>query len=212
MFLLVIILSFISAKTFYQFLYGAISILMFSLCIWIYWNYQKRRRYLESGIEDIDHMTGEQFEKCLMLHFNQLGYKSEPTAKSHDYGADLILKKNNEKIIIQAKRYNGKVGIKAIQETLGALSYYNASKGIVVTNSFFTNSAIELAKKSGIYLWDRNTIINNFHLHGSTNIINNNRKKACPLCGKSLYVRKGKYGYFYGCSGFPSCKYTENNK
>lgn len=34
--------------------------------------------------------------------------------------------------------------------------------------------------------------------------------KKCPICGKALAVRKGKYGKFLGCTGFPLCKYTRN--
>ena len=30
----------------------------------------------------------------------------------------------------------------------------------------------------------------------------------CPLCKKTLVYRNGKYGDFYGCSGYPNCKYT----
>lgn len=33
--------------------------------------------------------------------------------------------------------------------------------------------------------------------------------KACPLCGKLLMRRNGKYGSFYGCSAYPKCTYTE---
>lgn len=29
----------------------------------------------------------------------------------------------------------------------------------------------------------------------------------CPLCGKALVLRNGPYGSFYGCSGYPNCKY-----
>jgi hypothetical protein len=36
--------------------------------------------------------------------------------------------------------------------------------------------------------------------------INNN---ICPRCGKNLVYRKGKYGDFYGCSGYPECKFTK---
>lgn len=32
----------------------------------------------------------------------------------------------------------------------------------------------------------------------------------CPKCGKRLTEKKGKYGKFLGCSGFPECKYTES--
>lgn len=30
----------------------------------------------------------------------------------------------------------------------------------------------------------------------------------CPNCGKLMVKRKGKNGYFWGCSGFPECKTT----
>jgi DNA topoisomerase-3 len=30
--------------------------------------------------------------------------------------------------------------------------------------------------------------------------------KVCPACGKTMVKRKGKYGDFWGCSGFPGCK------
>lgn len=30
----------------------------------------------------------------------------------------------------------------------------------------------------------------------------------CPQCGGTLVQRKGKYGYFYGCSNYPICKFT----
>lgn len=31
----------------------------------------------------------------------------------------------------------------------------------------------------------------------------------CPRCGKQLVYRHGKYGDFYGCSGYPSCRFTK---
>jgi len=36
--------------------------------------------------------------------------------------------------------------------------------------------------------------------------------KECPECGKELLLRKGRFGEFVACSGFPKCKYTENNE
>lgn len=33
-------------------------------------------------------------------------------------------------------------------------------------------------------------------------------KLKCPECGKDLIIRVGRYGKFYACTGFPSCKYT----
>ena len=31
---------------------------------------------------------------------------------------------------------------------------------------------------------------------------------VCPECGKPLAKKTGKFGEFWGCSGFPECKYT----
>lgn len=33
---------------------------------------------------------------------------------------------------------------------------------------------------------------------------------VCPRCGGQLVLRHGKFGYFYGCSNYPKCKFTLN--
>lgn len=38
----------------------------------------------------------------------------------------------------------------------------------------------------------------------------NDAEKVCPRCGSELRRRNGRYGEFFGCSGFPACRYTEN--
>ena len=34
--------------------------------------------------------------------------------------------------------------------------------------------------------------------------------KKCPRCGSIMQKRKGKFGMFWGCGGYPGCRYTEN--
>lgn len=34
------------------------------------------------------------------------------------------------------------------------------------------------------------------------------KQRICPQCGGTLTLRNGKYGNFYGCSNYPSCRYT----
>ena len=34
--------------------------------------------------------------------------------------------------------------------------------------------------------------------------------KICPRCGGFLKKRNGKFGAFWGCEGYPECRYTEN--
>ena len=44
------------------------------------------------------------------------------------------------------------------------------------------------------------------------NIIDNITSEKCPKCGGNLEKKKGKYGYFIGCSNYPECRYTKNIK
>jgi len=76
------------------------------------------------------------------------------TPVTGDQGADLLANKDGKKIVIQAKRYDGAVGNKAVQEVVSAVSFYSADEGWVITNSTFTKSAKELAQKTGIHLVD----------------------------------------------------------
>lgn len=32
----------------------------------------------------------------------------------------------------------------------------------------------------------------------------------CPKCGENIILKKGKFGYFYSCEGFPNCNYTQD--
>lgn len=34
--------------------------------------------------------------------------------------------------------------------------------------------------------------------------------RICSRCGGIMQKRKGRYGEFWGCSGYPKCRYTEN--
>jgi restriction system protein len=119
----------------------------------------EKQKLAKSGIADIDHMSGKTFEKYLEVLFEKLGYRVERTRYVGDYGADLVTAKDGVKTVIQAKRYKGKAGVKAIQEAVAAKGYYDCSKAMVVTNSFFTQQAIELARRNQVELWDRDKLV-----------------------------------------------------
>ena len=44
------------------------------------------------------------------------------------------------------------------------------------------------------------------HIRMQQTAIDNN---ICPRCGKELVLRQGKSGAFYGCKGYPDCKFTK---
>lgn len=119
-------------------------------------NYKKK---IKIRIEEIDLMNGEEFEYFITQLFNTMGYKATHTKLSGDQGVDVIAEKDNIKIVIQTKCYHNVVGNKAIQEAVAGMKYYDANKAMVITNSTFTKSAIELAQKNNVQLWDRKTLI-----------------------------------------------------
>jgi restriction system protein len=121
----------------------------------------ERQRLAKSGVGDIDKMDGKTFEKYLKVFFEKLGYKVERTRYIGDYGADLVADNNGVKMVIQAKRYKKKVGIRAVQEAVASKGYYNCDKAMVVTNSHFTNQAKTLAFRNKVELWDRKLLVKN---------------------------------------------------
>lgn len=107
------------------------------------------------SIDDLDLITGHKFEHFLKTLFEKMGYRVEQTKLSQDQGADLIISKFGEKIVVQAKRYSHKVGNKAIQEVVAAIKHYGADRGMVITTSEFTRPAVRLAISNNIELIDR---------------------------------------------------------
>ena len=123
-----------------------------------------RGKYRRMTMKKIDQLSGREFEQYLCVQFKRLGYQVKLTDASHDYGADLILKKRRECIVVQAKRYDRNIGIAAVQEVVGAVAYYEADRAMVVTNRYFTRSAWKLAAQNEVELWTRDDIRKNFRI------------------------------------------------
>ncbi|WP_321416586.1 restriction endonuclease [uncultured Methanomethylovorans sp.] len=118
--------------------------------------FKEKWSFRQITLQEIDNMDGYEFEDYLKKLYCDLGYKVNHTSLSGDQGADLILSKGGEKTAVQVKRYSDKVSNKAVQEVVASKGFYNCSKAIVVTNSFFTDSAIRLANANNVELIDRN--------------------------------------------------------
>ena len=110
------------------------------------------------SIDDVDLMNGREFEIFIAKLFSQMGYETEVTKTTKDQGIDVIASKNGNKIGIQAKCYSGIVGNSAIQEVVAGKNYYHLDKGMVITNSLFSDAAQKLAQANSIILWDRNIL------------------------------------------------------
>jgi len=109
-------------------------------------------------IENIDAMTGIEFEHFLCKLFAEDGFNAKVTQASNDQGGDLILEKGGGRIVVQVKRYSTHVPNSAIQEVVAAKALYNCEYGMVITNNYFTKSAIKLAQHNDVTLWNRDTL------------------------------------------------------
>ena len=102
--------------------------------------------------------TPYDFEDFIGELYKKRGYDVEGTNYSGDFGADVIVLKDDIKTVIQVKRYheNNTVGVKDINQVLGAKSYYNADKATVITTSDFSKPGIELSERTNVELisWD----------------------------------------------------------
>lgn len=120
---------------------------------------KREEKIRESGILQVDKMTGVQFEDYLRILYTSAGYQVKMTPASGDFGADLILEKGGNRIAVQAKRYKTSIGIKAVQEVASAKTHYKANEAWVVTNNKFTKAAETLAESTGVKLIGREQLI-----------------------------------------------------
>lgn len=102
--------------------------------------------------ESVEILTPYEYEQKCADIFIMHGWSAVVTSGSGDQGADVIAEKNNKKIAIQCKMYSNTVGNSAVQEVFSAKKYYNATEAVVITTIGYTKSALDLARKTNVYL------------------------------------------------------------
>lgn len=104
-------------------------------------------------------MNGHDFEYfCADLLVKNGFCDVQVTRGSGDQGVDIIAYKEDVKYAVQCKNYSSPLGNKPVQEIHAGKMFYNCHVGVVMTNSTFTHGAKELAKVTGVLLWDRNLV------------------------------------------------------
>jgi len=126
-----------------------------------------------------------------------------------------VISRDGLTTVVQSKRWWNSVGIEAVQQVVGAKLYYGAEGAMVVTNSAYTPAAIELARVTKVTLWDRRVLLEKLravNVEELLTIVDEQMAhvRMCPECERLLVKRSGIWGPFYGCSGFPHCRYTRD--
>lgn len=123
----------------------------------------KKRKEIEIGLHNnFADLSPYEFEHFIAKLFGEMGYHTKVTPGSGDYGVDVVARKGDETIAIQAKRFTSgtRVGNRDVQMLLGAMGMkgIDANKAILITNSYFTRQAEEQARGRPIELWDKKTL------------------------------------------------------
>ena len=118
----------------------------------------KIRRYIKYKLSHVDTMSGLEFEKYVAKYLKKNGYKTELTEK-YDLGIDIVAVKNGIRYGVQVKRHKGVVGANAVRQAVTALNLYDCDRAMVITNSYFSKTAIRLANSNDCILFDRATLL-----------------------------------------------------
>lgn len=185
----------------------------------------RKRKLLneQSGIESIRSLSWKEFEELVAEAYRRQGYAvKENTHAGPDGGIDVILEKGGELILVQCKQWKSyKVGVSVVREMLGLMTAHRASGGIVVTCGQFTQEARKFAAGNGVEMVEGTELVELIRgvqkhpLPISRVDSPQPAVKACPQCDEELVLRTAKRGQhagtkFWGCSGYPRCKYTED--
>ena len=127
---------------------------IFLLVGFAFWNARRLRDRLRG--RELDGMEGHEFERFCADLLKRHGFQEvEVTKGSGDFGVDVLAEKDGVTYAVQCKRYDAPVGVKAVQEACAGREYYDRMVGAVMTNQYFTQPAVDAAKRLKILLWDR---------------------------------------------------------
>jgi restriction system protein len=142
--------------------YAFAAVFVVSVCWW-YGRLSDRARDREreetlraSGFDQIDMMTGIEFEEYFAAVLRGLGYEVTTTKTTGDFGVDLVAARDGTRTAVQCKRKTGgAVGAAAVQQVVAGARMHECSATMVVTNNLFTRAAQQLAVVHDCELVDR---------------------------------------------------------
>lgn len=114
-------------------------------------------------------LTPTEFESLITNLFEKMGLETRQTKPSRDGGVDCVAWDTRPvmggKVVIQAKRYGGTVGVSAVRDLFGTVHNEGAGKGILVTTSGFGKASFEFADGKPLELLDGSNLLYLLHEH-----------------------------------------------
>lgn len=164
---------------------------------------RKREQYWES-------LGGVEFERELGRLFGARGYRVEFTPTIGDQGIDLVLRKNGKTTVVQCKAHNRPVGPAVARELYGSMVAYKADNAILACTGGFTDGVYKFAQGKPIRLISSRDIARVAEATGGEVQDTLVDGPICPNeeCGRTMVLRKGYRGRFWGCPRYPACRGT----
>lgn len=187
--------------------------------------FRGKRRMLDrqSSIESIRELSWKRFEELLGEAYRRHGFTViENSGVGADGGIDLVIRRGGETYLVQAKQWKTyKVGVKVVREMLGLVTAHKAKGAIVVCSADFTQEARDFAAKNHVELVDGPALLELVRSLQSTASLPAGlasqlaSDRICPSCGREMVLRTATRGAnaggrFWGCSGYPECRHTED--
>lgn len=110
-------------------------------------------------LNQLKNMDPIEFERFCGYLYERRGYTAHMTASTGDEGVDLLLKKGNELVVVQCKRYSNTVGQPTVRDLYGTMLHNNATSSALVTTARISRQAEDWAKGKPIHLVDGHELI-----------------------------------------------------
>jgi restriction system protein len=130
--------------------------------IWTFHLWQKRRISFSNArrLEDLLALSPGEFEKLVATLFKAYGHQAQVLGGTSDHGVDIVvLSVENEKWVVQCKRYNGSVGEPVVRDLYGTMGHEGAHRAYLITTGTFTSQAREWAVGKPIVLYDGEALV-----------------------------------------------------
>lgn len=174
---------------------------------------QRTRVITRTGLTraDLQRLSPADFERWCAARLREQGYAVQHVGAQGDHGIDLIAQRDGERTIVQCKRWNSSktIGESHIRDLYGAMHDANAVRAVVVTTGYFSEAATSWAQGKPILLWDVERLASGTQAVAPMQVVAES-VSACARCGKEMVRRVNRRdgSAFWGCSGYPACRYT----
>jgi hypothetical protein len=112
---------------------------------------------------DLRELTAERFADWCAIRLREQGYSVIGVAGLSEPGVDLIAEREQERLVVQCKRWFGARPVEApqVEELYDAMQREHANGAMVMTTGHFSEPALRNTKGTPIRLWDVDRLMGN---------------------------------------------------